>query len=161
MISTITESVSYKVENEILHYSHTFKNKDVAETTEKYLQSVVNILAYLKVDLSDNKVIISSTNGKAVFDGTISTYKIEPDWEGHHPNGSTEVCRTSSSSYLNRIVKKSFLDKVKKANNLPNEWGKFVAVFKDCQRVFPYDKKLQTIYQSSYISMAGVKLFDF
>ena len=121
------------------------------------------MLKYLRVDLSDKdkSVRIIKAGNNLYFEGVEVISTLSPDWEGHHPDGGITFSLISNSVYLDSIVKKAFLEKVKKANHLSNDWDSFVEVYPYSLTVFRNNKKLEVVRDCHYISIAGVKLFDF
>lgn len=166
MINKIEEKVKYEVTDNYFNFKHTFENNDDAETAEKYLIALKNFLNFLDVKESDCKhaIITVFPNNDLYFEGINWYYYIEPDWEGHHPNGGTQSGTYTRISYSERFRKELLLAKIYKTNINPydsSKWNHIMEVYDDFKIIYPNDKACDIIKNMNFLAVTGVKLMNF
>lgn len=162
MIKEEVQVAQYKLVYPELHFEYLFPDKQSAENAENYLDSLMRVLQYMEISLEKNIVHLTvlpfSTSPVVEFTGISSIYHLDPDYEGHHPNGMTESIYIDKWTIFKRLLRKALCEKVKCECDYPNTFYKFMEVSDDLEKIFPKNLKLNALRYAHNIRIGTIDI---
>lgn len=161
MIQEEVQVAQYKLVYPEIHFEYVFPDKSSAEEAELYLDSLIRVLHYMGISLEENAVHIQVLPMKypsVIFTGISSTYHLNPDYEGHHPNGMTESIYVDKWTLFKKLLRKALCEKVKCECGYQNTFYKFMKVSDDLERIFPKSAPLNALRYSHGVSIGRITI---